>query len=514
VQAFRCSVDLREQAIQPERYSEAVNEILDYWAGGDPQRIRLRAALLSRFGVDLDPRQPNADLQNRRDTVAGENERGRDIRLGLVEQRTVPLLRSCAEHLAVLYAADDLRRVYVGADGRPDENASDVLGDMHDRGYLAPTLLLLDALVCVLRTCCLLVRWCEPLRCLVYEIVYPHLVRVDNDPTWPARPDLARAVAYSEVSEEGQTAWVAYLSPRFHGGKGGIARYRASDAFPIPSTAVVEPSGFDGPSWSPLVWAWAEPPVGACFLPPWTDLASENLELDCALSWLAYLANLQTCGIPVSHGSCSHVPSALSPTQPWHFDDPAGGLDFAKPGADLATALSVAEKLMQVGALMRHLAPDAVTMDRPSIQTGVAKLVEQAPLVEARNRRALMGSRWEADLFRAERSVLQAFAPPELQIDQGTRLVMAWGELRVPVDRQKQLAELKAAVDQELITLDDAIAEFWGVSREAATAKMKEIRASRGAPPAELAQDAVEPPPTEPAIDPEESESAPREAEA
>lgn len=499
----------RDDAADRQIYDATCETILDYWAGGLAQRATLQDELGHRLGEIRDPRKGSTVKDQ------PESDSGRVIREGRLELYTVPFLRSIAESLAVLYAADDLERVYAAPGAvAPDATTAATIGWYHEAARLAPRLHQLDALLVALRTVLLLVRWCPDLGRLTYDLIPPHWVWVLDHPAHPLEPSLAYAVAYAEGSRNGRTAWTVYVRPALQGDPpsaptrdpeyaetGRLVRFVRDGApwgsdgkLPAgddPGVAENGPNplvgigGFNGTSrlWSPLVWHWAEPPIERLWLLPADDLARANLELDVGLSMLAYVANMQSYGQPVLTGGGKR-PRALGPSTLIEIDDPSGSFEFASPAAPLDAHRHTIRELLQIQAMLRHLSPDSYSITRPSISTGPAKLLEQAALVEARWRRTLIADGWESERFALERLLHNAYgvAPGRPPIPDDEHQVVRWGELRVPIDRAAQVQRLAQEIGARISSRLDAVMEVWGLSREEAALKIADDD-QRAAPP-------------------------------
>lgn len=483
----------RELARERDVYEQLCELALDFWAGGYAQRQHLQEEMHSRLGQVRDPANPSDD----KDFETGD---GRIIREGRMELFTVPFLRAIIESQAVLYAADDLERTY------GDETTARTIAHYHEVAGLTSKLHLIDAFVVLLRSPLMLVRWNDDLKRIVYDVMPPHWVWTWTHPQWPLENKMAYAVCYAEESppdpvhpEVDETVWCAYQRPPFKGDpedaptigydRGRFVRYTKQDGpWPIPDTGdekiiadgtnpLVDIGGMNGGKaiWSPLVWHWAEPPTESLFLDPAEDLVRANLELDVGLTMLLYVANMQSAGQPYITGSGS-LPSALGPSRLVQIDDPGGSFGFASPGADLHGHMEVVQRLLQIQSMLRHLAPDTYSLQRPSISTGPAKLLEQYALTESRWRRVLMADMWERDRFDLERLYHNALGVTQERpaIPEDTRQVVRWGEMRVPHNRMEQVTRLAQEISLGVSNQLDAVMEVWGIDRDAARAKLDE----------------------------------------
>ncbi len=496
-QLARASGTSRERTVEPAVYEDLCNQAVDFWYGGEAQMAHVKRHLLRRLGQAEPARKirPDELLAN---SVAGdrvETDAGRIIRQELTELVTMPTVRSVINDLAVLYSADDQRRVYLRGS---DEAAGvdEVIEDYHREGGLDARLLQLDSLVVLLRTACLAVRWCAPRKCVSYDVMLPHWVRLLPHPLWPLDPKLAYAIAYNEATDDGRTVWCAYVRPpidddpidaptRDHP-EGRLVRWADQSApFPLPKhddkriiEDVANPLAAIGGMkdnrllWSPIVWHWAEPPIETVWLPPPTDLVRVALEIDVAFSLIMRLANMQTSGQPVLKGM-GQLPAALGPSSVVRIDDPQGDFYFATPSADLSACLGVIRSLFTTYAQLSKLAPDSYSMTRPSISTGPAKRLEQTALAERRWARTTTADQWERDRFDLERLYHNEFGGGSIGWD--VRQEMHWGELRVPVDRGGQVQRLAGELALGASSRLDAIMEIWGLDRSTAEAKMTEI---------------------------------------
>jgi hypothetical protein len=483
----------RHLAMDRLLYAQSCEDALDYWAGGAAQRAHLQRSMSERLGESVDPREPTTSDDARR-----ENEDGKIIREGRTELYTVPYLRAIVESLAVLYSSDGLDRVYLDADEEPDDAVRAIVESYHARGWLAPRLQTLDAFTTLLRTSHLLVRWCPDLTRIVYDVIPPHWVWNWAHPSYPLETEMSYAVAYAEQGEPGKTTWTAYQRPPLESDpddaptrdypRGRFVRWTSPrEPFPIPDSGaekildeqdnpLVDIGGMDGDRlvWSPIVWSWAEAPTESVYLLPADDLVRANLEIDVALSMLLYVANMQSAGQPVLRGAAT-PPDALGPSRIVKIMDASGGFEFASPNADLSGHLTVIRQLLQIQSMLRHLAPDTYSLQRPSIQTGPAKLLEQNALVEARNRRTEVAERAESDRFDIERLYHNAYAPAGVpRIPATVRQSVRWGELRVPPDRAAQVRRLREEIEIGISTAVDAVMEVWGIDRAAALQKIAE----------------------------------------
>jgi len=490
----------RELAIERDTYAELCDVALDFLAGGEAQLVHVKRHLLRRLGqFEADtPVSPAVNFESAPETV--DTQAGRVIRHELTELVTFETTRSVVQDLAVLYSADDLRRVYhVGE--LELESVGDILGEYHEAGGLDARLQQIDGHVVLLQTTCSLVRWCEPRGTITYDVLPPHWVRVLPCEQYPRDPDLAYAVAYSERADD--ETWRVFVRPPFDadpetaitwqaGAEGAMLRIRAADPWkviaqkpeklmrderivewaPNPWVAI---GGMNDRQlvWHPIVFHWAAPPTDGIFLPPATSLVRVALEMDIAWSLLLRLANTQSHGVPVFIGSGS-PPKMLGPSTLVQIDDPNGKFFFAAPTAALEPYARTIMALFQTYALLSKMAPDSYQLTRPSINTGPAKLLEQYGLTERRWSRTTTADEWERARYRRERLLHNAYSggpeiPPQV------RLTVHWGELRVPVDRAAQVQRISQEMAMRVSSRLDAIMEIYGLDRAAAESKLREI---------------------------------------
>jgi len=508
----------RELASSQEHYHAHCERALDYYFSGTAQRAWLARELHRRLGRAVDPkRDPGTDTCALcgHDTAHHETSSGRIIREGQLELVTMPTVQSAIADLSVLYSTDELQRRYRDGDGKPaPKEIAETIDWYHapNRGMLAPKLCELDALVELLRTVILVPRWCESLGHIQYDIVPPHWVRRLPHPGYPTNPTMDYAVALRETyeGEDGTSTpvWAAYVRPPFPDDpphaitrrypQGRFVRYRQARPWPVPEPGteqgeqaiikgedkknpLVEIDGVSqgGNVWNPLVWHWARPPVEDVFLPPQDDLIQLALEIDVAMSLVTYVANFQSYGQAVQKG-IGTVPDELGPSTVVVLDDPAGDFKFAQPGADIPGHIAVIRALIQTSAQLRKMTPDSWSTQRPSIQTGPAKLLEQVGQQEARWKRSLMADVWEADRFAKERVIHNGYAPKSKpRIPWDVEQSVYWGELRVPIDRKRQVERLAMEVEKNFASQIDALVEIWGIDRDEARRKAKEILADK-----------------------------------
>ena len=500
--------------MQRSVWSALCERALDYLESGAAQRLHMREELMRRIGSAKDPTQDPSSPGAIQETDAGLT-----IRLGEMEQVTVPLVQSVVQDLAATYAADDLERLWSAPGQEPDPTVAATMSWYHKRGGLAPSLIEVDELVALLRLGFLCVRWAPGLGHITYDIMPPHWVYVLPHPQWPLDHRLAYAVAWPEggADDHGEATWIAYQRPPLEGDPldapthafqaGRTVRFKArAEPFPLPKPghkAILEDSdnslvaigGMDGRRfvWNPLVWHQAKKPIVDLWPQPADDLVQANHELDISLTWLQYVTNCQCHGQPVVTGSGDQI-RAFGPQSLIRLDE-GGTFSYVSPNANVTAALEVLQKLTQVQCMLRSLAPDSYSLQRPSIQTGPAKKLEQSKLIDARSRRITIADQWEYDRFEIERVLhnhhgvkTERPAIPD-EVEQTVR----WGELRVPVDRMEQTARLKAELDAQFISIVDAIMESQGVDRPTA-----ESMARRAAPGVSIGDDAQDAPPADP----------------
>lgn len=484
----------RDVAQKRGYYNEICEKLLDYWNGGAAQKLWLQSELVNRFGEERDPREN--PINDEEQVLI--NDEARVIREGRLELFVVPFLKAVVEQLAVLYAADDFERLYTNDD---DRSVDAVIKAYHKKGKLTPKLHLVDAWTMLFRMVVLQARWCEDLGHIVYDVLPPHWVWILKHPAFHLEHRMAYAVAWSEKEgsseHPNQTIWCAYQRPPVDSDPadaptwlypyGRCVRYAKSDnPWPIPTVDIdpnsiieerinefVEIGGMDDKRmiWHPLVFHWAEPPTEDIHMVPAEDLAQANLELDVGLSLLLYVANTQSAGIPYMTGGGS-PPRKIGPTTLVTIDEPTGSFGFASPGANIGGHLEVLKSLVQIQSMLRHLAPDTYSLQRPSIQTGPAKMIEQYSLTESRYNRTLMADASETERFELERLYHNAYGNgPDIpwETEQTTR----WGEMRVPMDLNQLVTRLGQEIDLGISTLEDAVMERYGLSREAARAKLE-----------------------------------------
>ena len=502
----------RAESASRRVYDALCDEALDYYLSGDAQRRHLRSHMIRRYGEEHDPRRATSTATDTTvDFAIAETDAGRIIRESRIELITVPMVRSIVDAVAVLYSADDLERHYT-LDGEMDTETAETLAWYHDRAGLSVRLQQTDALSHLLGASLLLVRYCDARQQLAYDVVYPHAVHTMTHPDWPLDHRMAMAIAYRETRPDasGQTHWCAYVRPTVPGDpddapgrdypRGRLVRYRADSPWPIPTGDAVVDDG-DNPIvvgggmargrmlWHPLVWHWSSPPVESLYPHPQSDLVAANREVDLAMSWLQYLASVQSHGQAVKRGGGAVAPPR-GPATIVEIDDPSGGCDYVSPGADIAGLLQVVHRQMQTQALLRHLSPDMYSLQRPSIQTGPAKRIEQHALIEARWRRTLLADRWEQERFELERLLHNAHGGQtgRRAIPDDTVQTVRWGELRVPVDRGAQVQRLRSEMDAGFITRVDAIMETQGLDRDAAERHIDEVDAAAAPDEGETAE--------------------------
>jgi hypothetical protein len=520
----------RDAAVSQAIYSDQCERWLDHWYGGSAQRARLKLMMATRSGAIDEPRRDNPDSSTWAEPYLTDD--GRAVRDETTELLTVPYVRAMAEERGVLYSADDLERTYLTpADEIDATTAATLAWYQHPaRGGLRAALHLLDAWLVGLRTAGLLVQWCPDLGELSYQVLPPHWFHFWERPDRPCDPRLAYAVAYSEPEardERGRlipaSAWTAYVRPALPGDPddaptrargyeetGRLVRYmRRGDPWaspwPLPAPESSEVLGdplmpgyrADGPNplilaggfegdqriWCPLVLHTAEPLVSGLRLPVADDQSQLGEELDFGLTSVLHTANLQSFGVPVYRGP-GDPPDQIGPSHVVHVLDAQGDFYFRAPAADVGGHLEAVHRLAQIAAVLRHLPADTFTYQPPSIETGPAKNLRRAALIQDRSRRTVDAELAEHRRFDLERLLHNAHGvrPDRPEIPLTTRLVVRWGELAAPVDWTRRLGEMSQELSMGLSDLVDLVAERHGVDRVEAQRRITQRTPQAAAP--------------------------------
>jgi len=528
---------VRLQALEGEAYAEAVEEWLDYWARGIAQLDRLKTTIVSRSGVQRDARDPESNYAGDYDaSPPGEGlsltEDGRAVRDETTELVTCGFAQRIAKDLGVLYASDDLERIYCHPDGTLDDIATEILGwyDHPGQGALEAHMHLIDAHLVGLRVMGTLVSWLDDLKEVEYEPLFPHWIAVMPHPRHRRKLDLAYAMAYREdtvLVEDGipqpADVWTVYVRPELPSDPPGaptrgypmgrMVRYSCGsqsvrdDPWPIPPPG--DPSilaGADGDNpvaaagwkmarvWSPIVLHYAEPPMEHWRLPVASHLCAANSELDVGLTDVLHTVALQLYGQPVYTGP-GDPPKVFGRSNVVHVQDPAGSFKFETTGAQPLDHLEALRKVVQLLGIFEGVPSDTFLDQPPSIETGPAKLLRRAELIQERSKRTLQAEVSEQKLFRLKRAMHNAWGlSPKIPWD--TTLEMHWGELVTPVAWSDRLAEMQIEKSLMITDVEDMIMERHGVSREEAARRLAQMDGEPDPP-----KEPVEAQPTHPAPD-------------
>lgn len=515
-------VSPRDLAVEQSRFSEQCERWLDHWYGGSAQRARLKLQLATRAGSIDEPRRDNPES-----TTWGEpylTDDGCAVRDEKTELVTFGYVRAMAEERGVLYAADDLERIYLDVEGQVDAATTATLAWYQHpaRGGLRAALHLLDAWLVGLRTVGLLVQWCPDLGEISYQVLPPHWFHLWERPDCPCDPRLAYAVAYSEPEardDRGRlipaSAWTAYVRPalpwdpadaptraRGYEETGRLVRFvRRGDPWstpwPLPGpdsreiladsempdlradgpNPLVLAGGMDGGSriWSPLVLHAAEPLVSGLRLPIADDQSQLGEEIDFGLTSVLHTANLQSFGVPVYRGP-GDPPTQIGPSHVVHVLDAQGDFYFRAPDAEIGAHLEAVHRLAQIAAVLEHLPADTFTYQPPSIETGPAKQLRRSSLIQDRSRRTVDAERPEQRRFELERLLHNAHGvrPDRPRIPEEIQLVVRWGELSAPANWTTRLAEMREELAMGLSDLADLVAERHGVDRAEAERRIEQ----------------------------------------
>lgn len=516
----------RDAAVQQQLFAVQAERWLDHWYGGSAQRARLKYQLATRAG--------SADEPRRQDPFSDEDEAdryltddGEAIRDETTELVTLRYVRALAEERGVLYASDDLERIYLHPDGERDvETARQLDWYQHPaRGALTAHLHLIDAWLPGLRTVGLLVHYCEDLEEITYQVLPPHWFHWWERPDHPTEPRLAYAVAYSEPEVRDQrgrpipaSVWTCYVRPAIPGDPpdaptrlgdyaetGRLVRYARrgrpwSEPWPIPppgnSEILPDPDmpgmQADGPNplvlmggmqggrriWSPLVLHAAEPLTAGMRLPIADDQSQIGEELDHGLSGALHTANLQSYGVPVFVGP-GDPPRQIGPSHVVHVQDSGGSFSFASPAGRPLDHIETIHKLASLASVFEHLAADTFTFQPPSIETGPAKQLRRASLIQERARRVIHAEQPEQRRFELERLLhnWHARRMGRPKIPEDTTMEIHWGELATPVDWNLRLQEMAQELKLGISTPVDLLMERHGVDREEAERRIREREA-------------------------------------
>lgn len=513
----------RDLATQDRIYADQCERFLDHWYGGRARRERLKDALVRRSGTVIDPREGGDDDEDVARVILSED--GTAIREESTELATISYVRKICTELGVLYASDDLERVYLTPADEVDEGTKAILDSYHgpSRGALTARLHLVDGWLPGLRTVGLLVDYCQDTREIIYTVIPPHWLAVLPRPDHHLSLRLAYAVAY--VEPEAQDAdgkpipgavYTAYVRPALPSDPtdaptrgpweqtGRLVRYRTGGVgigpWPLPDSstpqgraAIIEDPeevdglaeyvnpiattyrGWDPPRslvWQPIVLHHAEPPVESLRLPVADHLCRMGEEIDCGISDALSTAALQSYGQPVYKGAGT-PPEVVGRRHTVHVLDPAGDYGFASPGSQPQAHLEAIRTVAQMGASCEDLPYDLLADHPASIETGPAIRLRRHALIQARARRTVDATKPETRRFELERVLHNALGTAP-RIPDTTRLVVHWGELAVPTIWGERLQEMQLERALGLSSLVDQIMERHGVAREEAERRAAE----------------------------------------
>jgi len=527
----------QDVAIDQPHFAAACIRWLDHFGCGAAQRARLKTNVIERCGLNPEPRRvsnfsedgyplPGDGADAYLSGVAEE------VARGATELVTLGYVRALARELGVLYSSDGLERVYTAPDGQPDVATATLLRRYQapGRGNLAALLTLLDQYLVGLRTSNLLVSWSADLGELAYQVLPPPLVRWWECPRAPGDERLAYAVAYYEqfaLDTHGRPTpepqWTAYVRPALPGDPddaptrgpyaevGRLVRYHRaasiwSDPWPLPlvgdSRLVADPAmpggAADGPNplvlaggwddgrciWSPLVLHSSEPLTSGLRLPVAEEQAALGEELDFSVSAALHHTNLQKFGVPVYRGP-GDPPTTIGPTTIVHVQDAAGDFYFRSPEGDPEGHMRVIHQIMGLATVLDALPPDTFSYQPPSIETGPAKKMRRASLIQLRASRTLHAERPEQRRFNLERLLHNAHAAEfgRQYVPWDTEMTVRWGELSQPTDWGDRLTEMNQEVSLGLTELADLVAERHGVDRAEADRRVAAMSVLPDQPP-------------------------------
>jgi hypothetical protein len=161
-----------------------------------------------------------------------------------------------------------------------------------------------------------------------------------------------------------------------------------------------------------------------------------------------------------------------------------GDFRYAAPAGKPVDHLDVVHRIASLAAVFEHLPADTFTFQPPSIETGPAKQLRRAGLIQERARRTIVAEQPEQRRWELERLLHNQHAARvrRSQIPLDTDLMVHWGELSTPTDWGQRLQEMVMEKSLGLSDTLDLLMERHGVDRQEAERRLSERAEAPAAP--------------------------------
>lgn len=339
------------------------------------------------------------------------------------------------------------------------------------------------------RTLCVGVAWRQDRIAL--DVLLPMLWEIEqgkNDPTslydavaW-IRYHLARTATQNAVDENVRTVWTT--NPEGPGAEDGIPQYFVLDGDDVVIEQGANPyetkDNNGKRKWIfPAILMHAEAPDADLYLEGGADLVTAALWVAFELTDIAFTVFYQSHGQPVFTGMTPEEAArfVLSPSRGIGLDE-TQDLNFKAPPTNYeARAGNLRSFLVQL-AQAYDLPADAFDeTKRP--ESGVARRIASAPLIEVRNDIARRMAEYEAELWEVMRVVYNTHSPASKRIPDGVRLISTPRPQTLPIDPTEQKILDADRIAQGIISPVDVIVRETRMNRDEAKERYKENLALR-----------------------------------
>ncbi|WP_342235234.1 hypothetical protein [Inquilinus sp. OTU3971] len=267
----------------------------------------------------------------------------------------------------------------------------------------------------LLRTTALQVRWAKDRPAL--SVVTPNIL--DALYTDPARPDalIVTHRGYNATGTRVKTEATEYSVWSATG-------YERLDYRGQPIPVDGNPDGVNPYGVLPFVSLHDSPPDDDYFVRGGDDVIEAQQALNCGLVNLWRAIELQAHGqawaAGISAGDALQTGPDRAITLPVD-----GKFGFAAPGTPIAEILSALEFLAKQTAVANGLSANVFSIDQQTAESGVAKAIEGADLLEARADDIELWRGYEAELFEVLKHVLNTHQPGTIPADASVRVDFA-----------------------------------------------------------------------------------------
>jgi hypothetical protein len=530
---IRASSDQASKLAQGERlaYEGQVRAILEWYDGRG--RDQIKAAYKVRYG--LRRRAANAEAGTPemyvKSTIADmiDNDMTEVVQLGL--------LRAVCDKLGSLFSYDTQRWQYYGEDGEEIPDLADLVGEARRIGGFATAMIRADRTAVAAKYGAVRIHWRDGLRYAAIDptdiaVLYGDSVRegeggeaipVDTTDLEDASAVIMREATQAEqistavVMDDGSTrrmttgstsglavysAWVGRCEDL---PAGRYVRYQA-DASSFLSIPDIGASGivYEHPDGNPLTALQNSDGIEAvpCEYPfvvltggyvsslqdaPDDQLLWNDIDMSLSLSRSLTAAMVNARGVTA-------IKNPLGRMLPTTIEEGCVALQEDQEIIKLSNPAGAAREAMEATFGLARVvgASYGVPMDNlradgaPSVESGIAILLRQLPLEEARRMRATMNSGAVSRLWDIERTMLNAYGGETIPDTVTQQWV--WGNFTPPIDLEAMSRRHEAELRIGTIDLADAVAERHGISRAEAERKiaaMNEAKAAEAPAPVE-----------------------------